>query len=114
MPCAILPSATPFTEIKQRRETFRSDPEMRVAVLTGAGDKAFCAGADLKEVGAYYASMTPFERRERSETAPGVGGITRNLPIWKPIIAAVNGYCLAGGLEIALACDLVVASRSAR
>ncbi len=92
---------------------FRDDPELWVAVVTGAGDKAFCAGADLKSVGEYYASMTPVQRRERSEKGPGVGGITRNLDIWKPIIAAINGHCLAGGLEIALACDIRIASETA-
>lgn len=93
--------------------TFRDDPELRVAILTGAGDKAFCAGADLKEVGGYYRSMTPIERRERSEHEPGLGGITRNLDSGKPIIAAVNGHCLAGGLELALACDIRIAAKRA-
>jgi len=92
---------------------FRDDPDLWVAIVTGAGDKAFCAGADLKNLGKFYSSMTPIQRRERSEKEPGVGGITRNLEIWKPIIAAVNGHCLAGGLEIALACDIRIASENA-
>ncbi len=92
---------------------FRDDPRARVAILTGAGNKSFSAGADLKEVGEYYRSMTPAERREKARTEPGLGGITRNLDPGKPIIAAVNGHCLAGGLELALACDIRIASENA-
>lgn len=94
-------------------EHFRDDPECRVAILTGAGERAFCAGADLKEIGDYYRSMTSAERREMARNEPGLGGITRNLDPGKPIIAAVNGYCLAGGLELALACDIRIASENA-
>lgn len=94
-------------------QSFSEDSDARVAVLTGVGDKAFCAGADLKEVGAWYASMTAEERRHHTETEPGLGGITRNLDPGKPIVAAVNGACLAGGLELALACDVRIASADA-
>jgi enoyl-CoA hydratase/carnithine racemase len=92
---------------------FRDDPDLWVAIVTGAGDKAFCAGGDLKNLSHYYRSMTPIERREKSEKEPGIGGITRNLEIWKPIVAAINGHCLAGGLEIALACDIRIAAEHA-
>lgn len=92
---------------------FRDDDDLRVAILTGAGERAFCSGADLRSVGDFYKTLTSAQRLRRSEQVPGLGGITKNLAIDKPIIAAVNGYCLAGGLEIALACDQRIASENA-
>lgn len=92
---------------------FRDADELRVAILTGAGERAFCAGADLRGVGDFYRKLTSAERLRRAALTPGLGGITRNLVIDKPILAAVNGYCLAGGLEVALACDLRLASENA-
>jgi enoyl-CoA hydratase/carnithine racemase len=89
-------------ELLEEWRRFRDDDALRVAVLTGAGKEAFCAGADLKELGAFYRSMNPFQRRERGERDPGLGAITRNFDPRKPTIAAVNGACLAGGLELAL------------
>ena len=92
---------------------FDSDPDAWVAILTGSGDKAFCAGADLKTYTPMLAERDIYDLRQDSNR-PGFGGITRGLDIWKPIIAAVNGYALAGGLELALACDIRLASSNAQ
>src|SRR5215208_7057435 len=88
-------------------EDFRDDDSLDVAILTGTGD-AFCAGADLKT---YIPPIIKGERSLREIVDVGFGGLTRGLRrITKPIIAAVNGWALAGGLETALACDIRIAS----
>ena len=96
-------------DLKQAFEDFKADDDAWVAILTGAGDQAFSAGADLVAMSAAL-----------SDGGEGVpmnvpfGGITRGYECWKPIIAAINGYCLAGGLEIALSCDIRVAAEHAQ
>ncbi|MBM4446948.1 MAG: enoyl-CoA hydratase/isomerase family protein [Chloroflexi bacterium] len=94
-------------------QDFKKDFELYVAILTGAGNKAFCAGWDLKEMlkePIHIPWKTIEESRELAWNGPGFGGITRGMEIWKPIIAAINGYCIAGGNEIALACDIRIAA----
>jgi enoyl-CoA hydratase/carnithine racemase len=97
----------------QNWEDFRDDDAVDVAILTGTGE-AFCAGADLKTfIPAWFDKATPANVRANVET--GLGGLTRGLHrIYKPVIAAVNGWALAGGLETALACDIRVASDRAK
>ena len=82
---------------------FRDDPDALVAIVTGNGKRAFCAGADVK-------TMIP-ALRDKNYVLPAL--ITRGLNIMKPIIAAVNGLALGGGMEIAMACDIRIASENA-
>lgn len=90
-------------------ERAENDPEIRVVVLTGAGDQAFCAGADLKAL----SRGERLEPEDKAQRAWGFAGVVRH-PISKPMIAAVNGFALGGGTEIALSCDLVVAADHAQ
>lgn len=80
---------------------YRDDASLLVAVITGAGDKAFCVGTDLKALSATNNHQKP---------VTGFAGITSRFDLFKPVIAAVNGMCFGGGAEIVAACDLAVAA----
>jgi enoyl-CoA hydratase/carnithine racemase len=97
-------------ELKEIWEDFRDDPDLWVAILTGAGERAFSAGNDLKATAQRTASGTDVQGQQR----PPFGRITRDFDCPKPMIAAVNGVAVGGGLEMALACDIVIAADHAR
>jgi len=92
-------------ELEEIFNEFSTDPDAWVAIITGSGERAFCAGNDLR----YQAEGGKLERNPM-----GFAGLTSRFDLKKPIIAAVNGVAMGGGFEIALACDLIIASENAR
>ncbi len=92
-------------ELADAWDRFAADPELWVGIITGAGQRAFCAGNDLKHTAAGGDMTMP---------PSGFGGLTSRFDCNKPIIAAVGGVAMGGGFEIALACDIVIAADNAR
>ncbi|MFO7708376.1 MAG: enoyl-CoA hydratase-related protein [Desulfobacterales bacterium] len=97
-----------LSELAQALKTVGADEEVRVLVLTGAGEKAFVAGADITEL----ATFTPLQAKHFSRSGHDIISGLQGLAI--PVIAAVNGFALGGGSEIALACDFIYAAENAR
>jgi crotonobetainyl-CoA hydratase len=92
-----------FAELTEAIRQFREDPDQWVVIITGAGDRAFCAGWDLK----WHAANPRLSKALRPTPGPFTD-------CWKPVIAAVNGYAVGGGLELATDCDIIVASEDAK
>lgn len=100
-----------FEELAQLFGELKHDPEVGVVILTGAGDRAFCAGADINYLKS-LAQMTPMAAKTFVEKNRRAFGAIAQLG--KPVIAAVNGYALGGGCELAMACHIRMASDNAR
>lgn len=99
-------SVETLLRLEEAWETFRDDDDAWVCVLTGAGDRAFCTGLDLKDQAEIYQKgEVLYTKKRRIQFYP--------LEIWKPIIAAVNGYAVAGGFNLAQHCDVRIAAENA-
>jgi E-phenylitaconyl-CoA hydratase len=91
-----------YEALSRAWQRVRDDEAIRVAVVTGAGDKAFCAGADLTSFVGAPPSLAALMNTQQGQL------LNRGLEVWKPVVAAVNGYCLGGGMTLLLATDLRV------
>lgn len=92
-----------YEGISRAWQRVRDDNEIRAAIITGAGDKSFCAGADLKTKATDKGEMAEFWQTQKDML------LNRGLEVWKPVIAAVNGFCLGGGMTLLMATDIRVA-----
>ena len=111
-------TSTRCSELRAHLVEVRDRDDLRVAILTGAGTRAFCAGADLKGTQDIVRAAMPKRCSARPTAAAELGLYIRlmdlgDLCVWKPLIAAVNGHCLGAGLELALQCDMRIASTNA-
>ena len=106
-----------LTQLRESLITARDDKSIKVIIITGEGEDSFCAGADLKAASNSTASYAEAVFQETNQAA--LNGLyirlidLSDIKLYKPIIAAINGYCLGGGLEIALQADIRIASRNA-
>lgn len=98
-------NSTLIATLGEALSEFREDPAIAVIVITGAGDKSFCSGMDLRGA----PDVTALE----DQFSPPPQHLSRGMEVWKPLIAAVNGYALGAGFELALSCDLRYASSTA-
>lgn len=97
-----------IAELSNTIDAVGLDDNIRVVIITGAGERSFCAGADLN----YVVNLSPIEAERYATTIHNLLNKIENLP--RPVIAAINGYALGGGCEIALACDIRIASSNAK
>ncbi|ASP23485.1 enoyl-CoA-hydratase (plasmid) [Antarctobacter heliothermus] len=96
-----------YAELSRLWIEVRDNPAIRCAIITGTGDKSFCAGADIKEVLGDKIALHDLWQTQKQPL------LNRGLEIWKPVIAAVNGYCLGGGMTLLLSTDIRIAATGA-